>query len=621
VVLSESIAREQSPDKPVSTAVVATGVVQGSSFAVNPSSLSPDVENQLEKANNQTTACPSTTPDICGDAGGGNVCVSFATDIANCGSCGNACPAAQSCVSGVCSCPSATPNFCAADGCVDFTKDRNNCGSCGNVCPAAQSCVSGACSCPSATPNFCAADGCVDFTKDRNNCGSCGNVCPAAQSCVSGACSCPSATPNFCTAVGCVDFTKDRNNCGSCGNVCPAAQSCVSGACSCPSATPNFCTAVGCVDFTKDSNNCGSCGNVCLPTLSCVSGTCSCQATDEPTLRACLAEAVPGGAIQVIGTITLNSPATTMPALVVGKSVKFLGGQNSVLQSTTVESAAPKTFIEVTADNVEFGSGLTIKQRAPVSNDQATAIASGTVVNGLVSAAAVEFVEFGYSMRGSFNISGSTKYMPPGRPGNNHRHVAVYKMTADSAVHDLTFDFPPEATPRSNVFFLSNTTDSSFTGKLTIQNVVQSNLAIACRQFFNFEAGYSTISNMALEILGNQWNDAAGGIFLYFGVDNPLAHFTSVNIANNYQGDAGTAVPASYKGIFFVSGTPVPPFGPPIPQNKTIGNYANLATSGNDSPAQRTGLLRPGFFWLPPSPGQQMNTFAADGDVYASPTP
>jgi len=232
-----------------------------------------------------------------------------------------------------------------------------------------------------------------------------------------------------------------------CGNVCPATQSCVSGACSCPSATPNFCAAVGCVDFMKDRNNCGSCGNVCPATLSCVSGTCSCQATDEPTLRACLAEAVPGGAIQVIGTITLNSPATTMPALVVGKSVKFLGGQNSVLQSTTVESAAPKTFIEVTADNVEFGSGLTIKQRAPVSNDQATAIASGTVVNGLVSAAAVEFVEFGYSMRGSFNISGSTKYMPPGRPGNNHRHVAVYKMTADSAVHDLTFDFPPEATP------------------------------------------------------------------------------------------------------------------------------------------------------------------------------
>ena len=55
----------------MSTAVVATGVVQGSTFAVNPSSLSPDVENQLEKANNQTTACPSTTPDICSDAGGG----------------------------------------------------------------------------------------------------------------------------------------------------------------------------------------------------------------------------------------------------------------------------------------------------------------------------------------------------------------------------------------------------------------------------------------------------------------------------------------------------------------------------------------------------------------------
>ena len=498
--------------------------MKGSTFAVNPSSLSPDVESQLEIANNQTTACPSTTPDICSADGGGNVC-------------------------------------------VDFTKDRNNCGSCGNACPAAQSCVSGACSCPSATPNFCAAVGCVNFTKDRNNCGSCGNACPAAQSCVSGACSCPSATPNFCAAVGCVDFMKDRNNCGSCGNVCPATQ-------------------------------------------SCVSGTCSCQATDEATLRTCLAQADPGGAIQVIGTITLNSLAPNTPALVVDKSVKFLGGQNSVLQSTTVEGAAPLTFIQVTADNVEFGSGLTIKQRAPTTSASdpggiATAIGVPTAVNGLVSAAAVEFVEFGYALRGSFIISGSTKYI--GRLGNNHRHVAVYKMTADSAVHDLTFDFPSEATPRSNVFLMPNTADSSFTGKLTVQNVVQSNLAIACRQFFNFEAGYTDITSMALEILGNQWNDANGGIFLFFGVDNPLAPFTSVNIANNYQGDAGTA---SYKGIFFVTGDPsVPP--------KTIGNYANLTTSGNDSPAQRTGLLRPGFFWLPPLPGQQMNTFAADSTVYA----
>jgi hypothetical protein len=330
-----------------------------------------------------------------------------------------------------------------------------------------------------------------------------------------------------------------------------------------------------------------------------------------------LAQAGPGGAIQVIGIITLNSLAPNTPALVVDKSVKFLGGQNSVLQSTTVEGAAPLTFIQVTADNVEFGSGLTIKQQAPTTSASdpggiATAIGVplNTVVNGLVSAAAVEFVEFGYVMRGSFSISGSTKYT--GRLGNNHRHVAVYKMTADSAVHDLTFDFPSEATPRSSVFFFTTTAGSSFTGKLTVQNVVQSNLAIACRQFFNFESGYTDITNMALEILGNQWNDANGGISLFFGVDNPLARFTSMNIGNNYQGDAGTA---SYKGIFFVTGNPSVPV-------KTIGNYANLATSGNDSPAQRrTGGLVPGFFWLPPLPGQQMNTFAADGDVYASPTP
>ena len=41
VVLAESIAREESPDKAVSALVVATGVVKDSSFAVPSDSLSP----------------------------------------------------------------------------------------------------------------------------------------------------------------------------------------------------------------------------------------------------------------------------------------------------------------------------------------------------------------------------------------------------------------------------------------------------------------------------------------------------------------------------------------------------------------------------------------------------
>ena len=147
VVVSESIVREQSPDKPVSAAVVATGVVRGSTFAVSPSSLSPAVENQIENANNQTTTCPSATPDICSAVGGGSICVSLATDRDRCGSCSNVCPAAQSCVSGVCSCPSATPDLCGS-ACVNFATDSANCGACGNVCGVSTVCQSGQCRCP-----------------------------------------------------------------------------------------------------------------------------------------------------------------------------------------------------------------------------------------------------------------------------------------------------------------------------------------------------------------------------------------------------------------------------------------------------------------------------------------
>ena len=332
------------------------------------------------------------------------------------------------------------------------------------------------------------------------------------------------------------------------------------------------------------------------------------EVSDEAELRAALDEADPGQSIQVVGTITLTTTNVNTPSLTIDKAISIVGKRDSVLQSPA-DSSAAITFISVQADDVSFSSGLRIRHlKSPVSGGQTD---SAIRVNGnnFESAADVEFVEFGYSLSGSFVIRGSTEYV--GATGNNHRHIAIFSMTASSSIQDVSFSFPEEATPRSNVIFV-NTGSGTFDGGLTVRNVIQEDLSIACRQFFNYEAGFANIvpANSFLSFEGNAWNDLNGGIFLIFPTDDPLQRFQFVSLTNNFQGDAAIGM-AGYKGIFYITGS--------TPQRE-LGDVSNFISSGNESPGQTDPTaLRPEYFWVN-VPGQEDFTLAVDGRHFIEPT-
>eukprot|EP00963_Diacronema_lutheri_P011919 scaffold1511_cov354-Pavlova_lutheri.AAC.3 len=333
------------------------------------------------------------------------------------------------------------------------------------------------------------------------------------------------------------------------------------------------------------------------------------EVSNEADLRTALDEAEPGQSIQVVGEITLTTDDVNTPSLIIDKAITIVGKRDSVLQSPADASAAI-IFIQVNADDVSFSSGLGIRHlKNPVSGGQ---IDSAVRVNAenFASAADVEFVEFGYSLQGSFDISGSTTYV--GETGNNHRHIAVFSMTGTSTIEDVVFSFPDEATPRSNMVFV-NTGSGTFDGGLTVRNVIQQDLSIACRQFFNYEAGFANIvsGNSFLSFEGNAWNDRNGGIFLVFPTDDPLQRFEFVSVTNNFQGDSAVVEGAGYKGIFYVTA---------FSGSWEVGDVSNFFSSGNESPGQTDpSSLRSDFFWIN-VPGQEEFTLAFDGRVFVDPT-
>eukprot|EP00963_Diacronema_lutheri_P001207 scaffold76_cov363-Pavlova_lutheri.AAC.19 len=339
------------------------------------------------------------------------------------------------------------------------------------------------------------------------------------------------------------------------------------------------------------------------------------EVSNEADLRTALDEAEPGQSIQVVGEITLTTDDVNTPSLIIDKAITIVGKRDSVLQSPADASAAI-ILIQVNADDVSFSSGLGIRHlKNPVSDGE---IDSAVRVNAesFASAADVEFVEFGYSLQGSFDISGSTAYV--GVTGNTHRHIAIFSMTGTSTIEDVVFSFPDEVTPRSNAIFVNTETpggvpERTFNGGLTVRNVIQQDLSIACRQFFNYEAGFANIvpGNSFLSFEGNAWNDRNGGIFLIFPTDDPLQRFEFVSVTNNFQGDNAVVEDAGYKGIFYVTA---------FSGSWEVGDVSNFFSSGNESPGQTDpSSLRSAFFWIN-VPGQEEFTLAFDGRVFVDPT-
>jgi hypothetical protein len=283
-----------------------------------------------------------------------------------------------------------------------------------------------------------------------------------------------------------------------------------------------------------------------FPTPITYNGTTFTVAT-QAEFTTVLGSAVTGDIISLSANIDVTSTLT------INKSVKVVGNGFSIQNPATSNTIA--TVVSVTANNVEFDSTLTVKQRK--TNNTSVDIAVS--VNGLnfISAATIEFMEFGYVMRGtnvSFNISGTTRYT--GVVGNTHRHIGIYTMTANSVIDGVVFDFPQEATARaSSVVLLYSTAGDVKTATLKVANTTQT--ATYGRQFFLIESltGITPGGNFALIFDRNSWNDLNGGIgILSVAPQQPLSYLKYFQVTNNTQGAAAIA---SYKGLVFLDASGV----------------------------------------------------------------
>ena len=281
------------------------------------------------------------------------------------------------------------------------------------------------------------------------------------------------------------------------------------------------------------------------PALQAYTGTVR-PVTDQASLVAAIAAASAGDVIEVQNDITITATVT------INKSILLRGNITRTLQ-TAGAGTDPVTMFSVTANDVTIASTIVIKHLKTTN----TSVEAAVSVNALdfYSDAHVEFMEFGYILRGSFSIHGSMTYT--GALANNHRFVAIYKVSAYSQVSEVEFDSPQEATPRASFVYVSSSVGTDiFNSNLRIADCRQVSMAKTIRQFYLQDAVVSTSDGLAsLEFIGNSFNDVNGGIGIYVNRLTLLNFFFSISILNNWQGDGGIA---SYKGLLFLDspGTP-----------------------------------------------------------------
>jgi hypothetical protein len=280
-------------------------------------------------------------------------------------------------------------------------------------------------------------------------------------------------------------------------------------------------------------------GNPEYPTPIAYTGTTFSVATQAELVTA-LTNAVQGDIISLTADIDVTSTVT------VNKGVRITGNGFAIQNANTSNTVVH--ILDITAANVYIDSTLTVKQRK--TNN--TSVDSAIRVNGtnFVSEAIVEFMEFGYVLNnGTFSISGELRYR--GALGNSHRHIAVYGMSGNSKIENLSFDFVQETTARANLIVLLGSTVKQ--GTLRVANTVMTT-ADYCRQFFFLEAWAGiTPRNFNLIFHNNVFNDLNGGIGLFAAPQPPLDYFGYISLTNNIQGDAAQ-LSSGYKGLVFFDG-------------------------------------------------------------------
>ncbi len=285
--------------------------------------------------------------------------------------------------------------------------------------------------------------------------------------------------------------------------------------------------------------------DVCYPKISDFNGVIW-NVSDQTELVDAIANSNNYDVINLTGDIELTS------TLIINKTLKFTG--NYFLYSLN-NSSSPTTLISVTADSVYFSSDIKIRHYK--STNTSVECAVNVNAKNFVSEANVYFMEFGYILRGSFNISGNLNY--DSVITNSHRHIAIYRIDKPSVISNVTFDFPmiPASTAYANLIFISYAVaGDSIDANLKVVNCFQKNKNYVNRQFVFFEVlGKSTISNPSLWIENCQFNSLNGDIGFNFSGTQDLSFFDYIVLLNNNAGNAANTVLSNdYKGLLYLTG-------------------------------------------------------------------
>ena len=205
--------------------------------------------------------------------------------------------------------------------------------------------------------------------------------------------------------------------------------------------------------------------------------------------------------------------------------------------------------ISITAD-LAVVKGGTI-EHTKVTNTSIEAVINITLTSGtaFIVDNTIKVQEFGIVLQGGAMIADNKFEYIGASQTNNHRFIALYKITAETRIDRNEFKCStiPASARYSNFVYISSTSGSAWNSPLYVTRNIQTGGSL--RQFV-FNDALVPSAGSQLIVASNTFNDFNGGIglftpALYNGLDK-------IVIVGNQQGADAIG---NFKGVFFVDGT------------------------------------------------------------------
>jgi hypothetical protein len=241
--------------------------------------------------------------------------------------------------------------------------------------------------------------------------------------------------------------------------------------------------------------------------------------------------------------------------LTINKSLVLIGeSRDGVIIQTPAQTAPGVTHvITVDANNVEIRNLTVYHRQTAVSGGQQESCINVTAgrVGTIIDTCRITYCEFGLVMRGQFSVrSCIVEFSPtgPALPGT-YRGIALYGMTADSEIIDVTASFragTASNTPR--FMWLSGDGGPSYTGELVVARCQLGTGYV--HQWIEIPALPGTAGAFSLAVIDNTF--AAGNANIIFSTSGNTDVLGSLTLSGN-------SVARVDKGLFGTDGARTTP--------------------------------------------------------------